>query len=453
MKIVKFIIENYKALKGKFEFTPQGSNFILMGPNGAGKTSAGRALIDVVTKNLPSRPVHDGENQGYIEYLFDNGQKLLCKLSEDGSSKIELITSDGLKIATPKELFKKLSGNAMDFDIDEFMAMAPKPRRELLEKIVGINFNDINAREAELVEDRRVANAAVKAAKARVKPYNKELAAAEEVDASTALAKLQEANEFNAQIEKVKSGLKLREDKVATIDQKIASIQQQIAELQAEKEKFQSEVIAGNEWLKENEPFDDNELKRLTTLIEKADQIKDAKRLAKEAEEAEELEAKAEAIEKSIVSLRESKLKAIQNCVLPADGMKFHPDGDGLLIDGLPFESNQVAASRKLIAAIQIATAMLGDIRYLHFDGAALDKKNCEEILAWAEHNDLQLCIERPIWEGGEGVKMEIIDNTGEAVTEQPKAKSTAKPTKAEEPTKTEDSNSNSSQTKSLPWD
>lgn len=450
MRIVKFIIENYKALKGKWEFTPAGSNFILLGPNGAGKTSAGRALIDVVTKNLPSRPVHEGEQQGYIEYLFDNGQKLLCKLSEDGSPKIELITSEGLKIATPKELFKKLSGNAMDFDIDEFMNMQPKPRRELLEKIVGLDLTDANTMEAQLTEDRRVANAAVKAAKARIKPYDKDLAGAEDVDASQALAKLKEANDTNAQVAKVQSGVKLREEKVASINQKIA-------ELEAEKEKFESEITAGNEWLAENEPVHENELKRLTTLIEKADQIKEAKRLAQEEKEARELERKAEQIERAITDLRDKKLKSIQNCVLPAEGMKFHPDGDGLLIDGLPFESNQVAASRKLIAAIQIATAMLGDIRYLHFDGAALDKKNCEEILAWAEQNDLQLCIERPVWEGGEGVKMEIIDNTAdrtvEAEIEKPK-RTAAKSTKAEEPTKTEDTKPNSSSPKStLPWD
>lgn len=58
---------------------------------------------------------------------------------------------------------------------------------------------------------------------------------------------------------------------------------------------------------------------------------------------------------------------------------------------------------------------MLGDIKYLHFDGAALDRTSADSILQWAEAHDLQLCLERPLWEGGDDLKMEIIDETPDA--------------------------------------
>jgi hypothetical protein len=91
--------------------------------------------------------------------------------------------------------------------------------------------------------------------------------------------------------------------------------------------------------------------------------------------------------------------------------LEFGVDG-GLTLDGLPFEDSQIATSRKIIAGIQIAMSMLGEIKYLHFDGAALDKASADHILKYAEDNGLQLCIERPIWEGG-ALKLEVYDETG----------------------------------------
>jgi hypothetical protein len=80
-----------------------------------------------------------------------------------------------------------------------------------------------------------------------------------------------------------------------------------------------------------------------------------------------------------------------------------------LEIDGLPFESNQIATSRKMIAALEIAERMLGDIRYLHFDASILDKQNAQKIIDWANERDLQLCLERALWDGGE-LSYEIIE-------------------------------------------
>jgi hypothetical protein len=92
---------------------------------------------------------------------------------------------------------------------------------------------------------------------------------------------------------------------------------------------------------------------------------------------------------------------------------------------------------------------MLGDIKYLHFDGAALDRQSADKILAWAEANDLQLCLERPLWEGGEDLKMEIIEHH-EAKAEKKEAKPAPKAEPIAEPIaeKTEPKKP----AKALPW-
>ncbi len=398
MRIVKFIIENYKALRGHHEFIPDGANFILIGANGAGKTSAGRAIIDILTKNIPSKPITDGENAGMVEYTFDNGQRLLTRFSDNGTNKLELLSAEGLKINTPKELIAKLTGTGMAFDIDEFMSMQPKPRRELLEKIAGVDLSELNKQEKDAEIQRRDLNAAAKAAEARVKPYDKNLADLDIVNTSEAVETLKAMTENNAAYQRVDAGISQR--------------QRRQVELIAELEKIEAEIAKGLEWKDANVLFSESEIENQETLIKQADEIKDAKRLKADAELAKDATAKAKAKDTEIRNIREQKEMLIRSAILPAEGLAFDVDTDDLLIDGIPFESNQIAASRKLIAAVQIAASMLGDIRYLHFDGAALDKKSADTLLSWAEAHDLQLCLERPLWEGGDGVMMEIIERT-----------------------------------------
>src|SRR5690606_22475831 len=79
MKVQKFEIQNYKALSGNHEVVPDGSSFFLVGANGKGKSSAGRVLIDLLTKNLPSKPITEGEKDGYVEITFSEGSKIYAK--------------------------------------------------------------------------------------------------------------------------------------------------------------------------------------------------------------------------------------------------------------------------------------------------------------------------------------------------------------------------------------
>jgi hypothetical protein len=453
MRIVKFIIENYKALKGRNEFSPEGANFMLIGQNGAGKTSAGRALIDILTKNIPSKPVTAGEHEGYVEYKFDNGQKLLAKFSENGTNKLELISPEGLKINTPKELIAKLTGTGMAFDIDEFLSMQPKPRRELLEKIAGLDFTELNQEEKEAMERRRELNAAVKAAEARVKPYNNKLAEMDVVDTSDAVATLKEMTEANAAWQRVDAGLKQRAAKIADIDVQIES-------LKSTKEQLDLEIQKGKEWLKTNDEFTENQIEQQELLISQADEIREAKRLKRESADLDLLRAQAQAEDTMIRNIREEKELRIKSAKLPADGLSFDVETDELLLDGVPFHDNQIAASRKLIAAVQIAASMLGDIKYLHFDGAALDRASADMILKWADDNDLQLCLERPVWEGGDGVKMEIIEPMDGVAPKAKKESTKTIPSKIETTTKDEpvakavsDNNISSQQKSKMPWD
>ncbi len=421
MKVIKIQIENYKSLRGKHEFNPNGASFMLVGPNGAGKTSAGRALMDLLTKKFPSRPITEGKTAGGLEFELEDGRTLVARFTEGKEPKLEVLSSDGLPMNTTKELLVELAGAGMHFDIDKFLALQPKPRRELLEKIAGLDLRDLNEAEKTASDARREKGAELKAAKARVKPFDEKLAAMPEVDTAEASQKLEEMTAHNAQVVRVQDGLKTRRDK--------------IAELQEQIDKYTLEVEKGEEWLKNTPVHEDEELDKIRTQIQSSDKIREAKQLAKEASIATKLDTQHKELDDKIKEIREKKMAAIRSVKLPAEGLAFSEDGDDLLLDGLPFEDEQIAASRKLIAAIQIAESMRGEIPYLHFDGACLDRKSAEHLFAWAEERGLQLCLERPLWDGGEGVKMELIEQA-EGPVPQPEKKAPVKTTatKADKP-------------------
>jgi hypothetical protein len=451
MRIIKFVVENYKALKGKHEFNTKGLNFMLLGNNGKGKTSAGRAIMDVLTKNFPSRPISDGENQGFLEFELSDGRTLLARFSENGKNKIELLSEDGLPMSTPKELFTALAGDGMSFNIDQFLTLAPKPKRELLEKIAGLDLSELNEKEKQAFTERTDANATLKAAKARALPYDKKLAELKDINTKEASEELERMVNHNATFQRGEAAKKDFADKISASDQKILDLQAQIKVEEQNKITLTEKLDAANKWLNENPVIPEEDIEAIRTQINQATEIMEAKKLAKEHQTLKEAEDEAKRLDELVKEIREQKEAKIKAAQLPAEGLSFDPDGEGLLLDGFPFESNQISESRKLIAGVQLAASMLGEIRFLHFDGAKLDKNSAEHILQWAEKNDLQLCLERPIWDEMDGVRMELIEEVSENVAFEAQSKKET----VKEPIKKAESKTDTSKAtgKSMPWD
>jgi hypothetical protein len=394
MKVKKIKVENYKAIKGSQEFIPNGSSFLLIGANGKGKTTIGRSIMDVLTKDFPSKPIHEGELEGAIEIELTDGSKVIAKLSDGKSPKIEFYTNEDMKVTVNNSILKSLSGEGMSFDIDEFLSMAPKPRRELLEKIAGVSLDDLNEVEAELMEQAKDLRRQKKHQQGKVREYDEELAVQEQIDVKDLYEQLNEVKDHNRIVERA--------------EERLGNIEGEIMRLEQELKKANEARAKGVAFLKENQIKDTKELEQ---RIESADdlnaQIKEAKEAQDEAMHFDTIEENLRKVEGKIASARKEKEVRLSKNPLPAEGLSFSAEGE-LLIDGLPFESNQVSTSRKIIAGIQIKESLLGKIKFLHFDAAALDKKNADKIVEWAESRGLQLCVERPIWDEEEQLKFEL---------------------------------------------
>ncbi len=411
MKVQKIELDNYKALAGKHEFDLNGCSFFLLGGNGKGKTSVGRLVMDILTKNLPSQPVTEGAKQGYIEITLENGDKIYYRYNTSGKPVMEIIAANGGKISNVSELFKQMAGSGMGFDINEFLRLAPKPRRAMLEKIAGVDFSEINRQELQAEETRKSINARLKDARARVVPYNEKLIDKSPVDISGLSEKLSGAVSHNQKVSNALDEIKRLDDDNLQQMQRIRELEEQIRECNNKIQANRQRKEKGNEWIDQNPAYSDEVIASLKGEISGADEINRSIEAAKIAKKdfdfAQEMEEKSLIADMEVKRIRAEKDAMIQQAKLPAEGLSFSPDGDDLLIDNLPFEDAQIATSRKMICAIQIAESMLGDVKFLHLDGSVLDKENASRLLDWAEKKGLQLAVERSLWEGGE-LKFEV---------------------------------------------
>lgn len=122
----------------------------------------------------------------------------------------------------------------------------------------------------------------------------------------------------------------------------------------------------------------------------------------------------ADAANEAVKVIEAERTKLIQSAKFPA-GIDITPDG--ITIDGLPLDRNQISTSKLYMAAIRIASMNLGDVKTLYFDASFLDRASLDEIQAWAENNDLQLLIEHPSWEEQE-LHYEIVEQHGPTPTQ-----------------------------------
>jgi hypothetical protein len=447
MKIKKFTIENYKAIRGVREFEPNGESFFLIGGNGRGKTSAGHAMIDILTKNLPSKPITEGEQAGYIEFQFTNGAKLLARLLDGKKPQVEFITSDGFNAGSPKEIFQRLAGDGMMFDVDDILKLQPKPLREKLEKIAGLDLSQLNEDEKKAMEARALMAAKLRDQQGRVEPYDKDLIT---VEPESSLTIAQSINGLQNQLSEynriIREGETLT-DRVDQLNKSVADarseghdvvlkmqidldeyIKKANEDIRITAERYTKKVedlgadIAGTEilinefsaWKADAIAPDENQIaalkEKLATVEETNKKIVKAKQLHQEWLIMQGYENDLKDLKFKVDTIRAKKQAEIEKSPLPAEGLAFNAEGE-ITIDGYPFEDNQISHARKIRAGVEIAASLLGDIKFLHIDGAALDKESADKILAFGESKGLQLCIERPEWEAGD-LKFEIADHS-----------------------------------------
>lgn len=402
-KVKKITVSNLKAISSlTADFN--GCTAIITGGNNKGKSSFLKSLPNRLKQLKPDVILKEGESEGFAEWELTTGEKLIWQFDKKtkAGEKLIFITKDNIKTALTAEIGARYFPKG--FDIDTFLNDGPKKQREMLQKIAGIDFSDVDLRYKQAYDNRTFANKQLEADRAKLIPYDGNLSnvIAPIIDLQMELSGIAAHNE---KFDYVTNGIKDKEALAEDSRTEVERLKSLIEVEESKIAKLAKDIEGGHTWLKvkENQPKTEEaaqQIKDKISAIEvsNAEIIKNNNALIlKEAFEKSELEAKAAA--DLVKAIEQEKVELIKKAKLPI-GFDFTDDGITYL--GHALSKEQLSSSAIYIAALKLAALNIGEVKTLHFDASYLDKNSLAEIEQWALDNDLQLLIERPDFDGGD---------------------------------------------------
>lgn len=442
-KIQKITISNFKVIDN-LEMEFRGCTALVTGKNNSGKTSFLRGIPDRVRFVRPDVLVKNGETEGRGELTLDTGEKFVWQFNTDGVDKLTYITDKGAKQSVTKDLGSQFFPPV--FDIDKFLQSSPKSQAAQLQAIIGLDFTDIDKQYTEAYALRTERNREAELYHVKLEKMLK-VPPVDFVDMTDLKAKKeaerQRLNGVYLANKKHNEGMRTKwELSKIDIDEDVAAFNlKQTQARQKHNDCFDAltilirngyqgteaqdfvqaiaKSILENKSAKDLYPKEPTYIEEMPdkTELDKIDQqILTASETNAEAQKYKEYRdhvtatkaarGAADDADLQVKSIEEERLRMIESGKFPK-GISITPDG--ILVDGLPLDRNQISTSKLYTAALRIASMNLGEVRTLYFDASFLDRNSLAEIQAWANENDLQLLIERPDFDGGE-IHYEIIE-------------------------------------------
>jgi len=441
-KIQTIRIENFKAISD-LEMDFKGATAIITGANNSGKTSFLRGIPDRIRFIRPDVMVKAGEKEGKGEMTLTTGERFVWEFCDGVKDKLTYITKEGLKQGVTTELGKQFFPPM--FDIDRFLQSSPKAQAKQLQAIIGLDFDDIDKRYADAYALRTERNREAELYHVKLEKMIK-CPRVEPVDLTELIAKKdaekKKLNELYLKNKKHNEDLRTKwNDEKSVIDKEVSefnSIQKRQIDLFNEidtalnvlvragyngdakkwvsdhEKEIQDYKIASNLYPKEpayiDEMPDRKSLDEIDAQILANNEINLAAQKYKEYIDhktaTENARGAADDANELVLSIENERLKLIESAKMPK-GISI--TSDGVMVDGLPLDKNQISTSKLYCSALRIASMNLGEVKTLYFDASFLDKNSLSEIQAWANENDLQLLIERPDYEAGE-IQYQLIE-------------------------------------------
>lgn len=458
-KIVKIRFENFKAIDLK-EMNFAGLSAIITGGNNKGKTSFLRGVADRIRFDRPQIKVRQGANEGMGEMVLDSGERFLWEFDDANKDKLTFISAEGTKAMVTKDLGSKFFPPL--FDIDKFLQSSPKDQVKQLQKIVGVDFTEVEKRRDEAYKERYKANEESERYRVKLSKLmkcdpvttvdvellnikRKEIKAKQEAER----ARLNDVYLVNKKSNE--EAITKWEEEKSKIDKEVSTHNKQIADQSIKLEACRRayNVLSDNgytgeevgKWLGDfnrsikpgknaldfypgrPETPDPMPTREALDAIEKEIEVIDAEILAatetnmkaqkyqeyidyiKEVNAAKDAADSAEVAYQAIVS----EIKEMISKVKFPEGISISSDGVSVMVDGFPMDRGQISTSKLYTAALRIAAMNLGEVRSVYFDASFCDRNTLTEIHAWAMANDLQLLIERPDYDGKD-IAYELIE-------------------------------------------
>lgn len=411
-KIKKITVSNLKAVSAlTADF--KGMTCIITGGNNKGKSTFLRSLPDRLRGVKPDIILKHNEKEGFAELELTTGERFLWQF--DGKKeKLTFFTEKNIPTGVTKGICAAYFPPV--FDVDEFLNSAPAKQKQVLQKLTGIDFTEIDKLYKEAYEIRAYANKRLAEEKTLVEkstwPYDEKLPFIENPTAELE-KELQQVEAHNFEATRVATVLDDKKKKVVGIDDEVFQLEQRIKTLIESKTTIQDEIKKGEEWLAKpaNKPKDEITraaiVNKIKIIKEENISIVENNKARALRESFEKARVNAEEAAKDVEKIEAEKADVIKNASMP-DGFGFNDDG--ITYNSLPFTREQLSSSGIYIGALKLAAIGLGEVKTLHFDASFLDKNSLADIEKWANDNSLQLLIERPDFEGGE-IEYQIVQD------------------------------------------
>ncbi len=451
-KIQKISVTNFKAIED-LEIDFKGCTAIITGGNNKGKTTFLKGVIDRIRGIRPDVTVKKGKTEGSGTIELTSGEKFIWDFDVKGGDKLTFITKDNYKTKVTKEIVARFFPPS--FDIDKFLNSSPKDQTKQLQKILGVDFTEIDNRYKKAYDDRTEKNKEAERYQVKLSKML-EVPKVDFVDLTDLTKQKEEIRTRLNQLylenkAKNENTRKAWESEKKKVDDQVAQYNSEQTELQNRIDKYENyleslekmagecmmlmpyiDIVGLKKFISEmtqpgikkfasdsyppeptyiTELPDDKEIRDIdeklmatSEINTRAQAYRDYIEYKSEVDNAI-LEAKDADI--LVKGIEEERQKMIESTEMPA-GITFDIDG-GILVNGFPMSESQISTSQKYCAALRIGSMGLGEVHCLHFDASFLDKNTLAEIETWASEHDFQLLIERADWDAGE-IKYELIE-------------------------------------------
>lgn len=383
MKIIALEAENVKHLK-VIRIEPDGSLVVIGGDNSAGKT----CVLDSIeyalngAGSIPIKPIRSGQKKARV--VLDLGEIVVTRTFTEKGTSLVVKNKEGATFASPQSMLDKLVG-ALAFDPLEFSKMDARKQAEVLKKLVGLDFDKIDAQYKDLFEQRTVVNREGKILKGQLDGMTRHGDVPDKVVSITELTKsYAEAVQNNEKIETLQREIKVDKSGIERLEEQISTLKIKLSQNEASlklMEKTDAKIVdvkiidqkmetaeSTNNKVRENQVYDETN-RRLKELRVQSKSLSD--KMEKTASQKDKLLAKAK---------------------FPIEGLAI--DEDGVTFEDIPFV--QCSSSQQIKISVAMGLAMNPKLRVLLIrEGSLLDKKNLAMVAKMAEKADAQIWIER----------------------------------------------------------
>lgn len=393
LKIVRLDVENVKRVRA-ISITPHGETVILGGKNAQGKTSVLDAIEMVLGggKALPAEPIRRGAKQATI--VCDLGDLVVERVITRTGTTLTVRDKDGKKQSSPQTLLDALCSR-IAFDPLAFSRMDPAAQNEVLRKLLGLDFGELDQRREALYARRTDVTREAKSTRARSEGMTiPPSTPAEPVAVSDLLARLTEITRADQAASDRQWRLSKAQETVANADNAVTTA---LAALEAARGRAMAAKMALKALEREEAPAaPDVSAEELQRQIAGAQAVNDNVRRRGERDrleaEANELEQKVFELTASIDAIDDEKRATIAQAAFPVPGLALGEKGPTL--NGVALA--QASGAEKLRVSVAIGLALNPRLKVLLVrDASLLDAASLTMVGEMAAEAGAQIWLER----------------------------------------------------------